>query len=61
MAWINLEVIGSGDKVSDIQSVKMARDDDGEVLLFNDMFEADLWCQKNFVPGALYSQIEVWG
>ena len=61
MAWINLEVIGDGDKVKDIGSVRICTNDDDEILLFEDSEEADLWCMKNAEPGALYSQIEVWG
>ena len=61
MAWINLEVMGDGDKVKDIHSVEIMIDDDGEVALFGTSEEADLWCMKNAESGALYWQIEVWG
>jgi hypothetical protein len=61
MAWINIEVIGSGDNPEDIHSVQICRDDDGEKLLFKTSEEADLWCQENAEMGALYWHIEVWG
>ena len=61
MAWINLEVIGTGDNPEDIESVQICVDDDGEKMLFKTSDEADLWCQKNCEMGALYWQIEVWG
>jgi len=61
MAWINIEVIGDGEKIKDIDSVKICSDDGGETLLFETMEDADLWCMRNHEPGALYSQIEVWG
>ena len=62
MAWINLEVIGTGDNPEDIDSVQICENFDGdEKMIFKTSEEADLWCQKNAEPGALYWQIEVWG
>ena len=62
MAWINLEVIGTGDKPEDIESVQICYEDESwKPMIFKTSEEADLWCQKNAEPGALYWQIEVWG
>jgi hypothetical protein len=61
MAWINLEVMGDGDKVKDIKSVRIMTDDDGEPAMFATMAEADYWCESHYEPGALYEQIEIWG
>ena len=61
MAWINLEVIGDGDKAEDIDSVEICSDENGNPLFFDEMEDADLWCQRNAEPGALYSHVEVRG
>jgi len=60
MAWINIIVDGCGDKVTDIDDVRLATDDDGETLLFSTSDEADDWCWKNSETGLTYSTIEIW-
>ena len=61
MAWINVIVDGCGDAVKDIYDVSLARDNDGNVILFETSDEADNWCWNNSEPGLTYSTIEVWG
>lgn len=61
MAWINIEVMGSGSKPSEIDSVKICTDDRGEPVLFGCREEADNWLWKNSESGAVYWTEEIWG
>lgn len=61
MAWINIEVDGNGDKVKDINEVRIMTDVDDNAMLFETSEEADRWCTTQAESGKVYSQIEIWG
>jgi hypothetical protein len=61
MAWINIEVDGTGDEVNDINNVRIMNDDNNDAAIFATAEEADLWCSQNANSGMTYWQLEIWG
>ena len=61
MAWINLEIDAYGENIDEINDVRVMKNEDCEIAVFETLEEADNWCMENHTPGLTYSQVEIWG
>ena len=61
MAWVNIEVDGTSDKVNDINDVRIMNDDNNDPAIFETQDEADSWCAGHSSSGKTYWQLEIYG
>ena len=61
MAWINLEIDAYSESIDEINDVRVMKNDDNEIAVFETLAEADDWCMRNHTPGLTYNQVEIWG
>jgi len=60
MAWIILEVDAYSEKIEDVNDVRVMKNKDCEIAMFESREEADYWLESNNKSGLSYHQVEIW-
>ena len=61
MAWIILEVDADGEKIDEVHDIRVMKNTDCEIAMFESGDEADCWLEDNHEVGVTYHTVEIWG